>query len=337
MRVIHAPSNMAGQATILSAALRDLGIESDVVVFNRHPFGYTGEISLDLDKRAWIVEKIAVLALNFARCAVSYDIFHLHFGRSLLPHNMDLPLLKLMGKKVIMHYWGDDVRQNDVAAAYTCLGLAEMRHIYPFKNDDAIRNRINKVKKYIDISIVGDYSLRSYSPHSIVIRQAIDLDGWQYVGTDSKEKRVTIVHAPSNREIKGTGYILPVIARLKNEGYEIDFVLLENMSNMKVKQVCEEADLVIDQLLLESYGIFAIECMALGKPVLCRIDEHFKECYPHLPIVNTDPKNLYHNLKMLIEDPCRREALGEMSRRYVEEVHDVKRIARQLADLYRSL
>jgi glycosyltransferase involved in cell wall biosynthesis len=242
-----------------------------------------------------------------------------------------------MGKKVIMHNWGDDVRQNDVAADYTCLGLEELRRIYPYKNDDAIRNRINKTKKYIDISIVGDYPLKSYSPRSIVVRQAIDLERWQYIGTDSKKKRLTIVHAPSNREIKGTRHILPVIARLKEEGYEIDFVLLENMSNMTVRQVCEEADIVIDQLLLESYGIFAIECMALGKPVLCRIDEHFQECYPDLPIVNTNPQNLYDNLKMLIEDPCRRAAIGEMSRRYVEEVHDAKRIAGQLADLYRSL
>ena len=337
MRVLHAPSNMAGQATILSAALRDLGIESDVVVFNRHPFSYSGEISLDLEKREWIVEKIAVQSLNFVRCAISYDVFHLHFGRSLMPRNVDLPLLKLMGKKVIMHYWGDDVRQNDVAAAYTCLGLEELKRIYPYKNDDTIRKRINKTEKYIDISIVGDYSLKSYSPRSIVIRQAIDLEKWQYVGTDSKRNGVTIAHAPSNRMIKGTRHILQVIARLKEEGYEIDFMLLENMSNMKVRQVCEEADLVIDQLLLESYGIFAIECMALGKPVLCRIDEHFQECYPDLPIVNTNPQNLYDNLKMLIEDPRRRAATGEMGRRYVEEVHNAKRIARQLADLYRSL
>jgi hypothetical protein len=337
MRVLHAPSNMAGQATILSAALKELGIDSDVIVFNRHPFGYSDEISLDLEKREWIAEKIAVLTLNFVRCIIRYDIFHLHFGRSLLPRNADLPILKLIGKKVIMHYWGDDIRQNDVAAGYTCLNVEELRQIYPYKNDDDIREKINKIEKYINRSIVGDYSLQNYSPRSMVVKQAIDLDKWQYIGAKGKIGKLRIVHAPSSREVKGTKFILPVISRLKEEGYDIDFVLLENMNNTRVRQICEGADIVIDQLLLESYGIFAVECMALGKPVLCRIDEHFEKCYLDLPIINTNPENLYDNLRRLIEDPDLREEIGERSRRYVENTHDSKFIARRLADLYRSL
>jgi len=57
--------------------------------------------------------------------------------------------------------------------------------------------------------------------------------------------------------------LIPVIDRLKDEGYDIDFVLLENMSNHEVREQCMDADIVVDQLLLESYGVFAIECMAL--------------------------------------------------------------------------
>jgi len=131
--------------------------------------------------------------------------------------------------------------------------------------------------------------------------------------------------------------LIPVIDRLKDEGYDIDFVLLENMSNHEVREQCMDADIVVDQLLLESYGVFAIECMALEKPVLCRIDEHFIKYYPDLPVVNTDPDTLYDNLKMLIKDPGLRIDIGKRSRIFVEETHDARKIAEQLAQLYRSL
>ena len=90
-------------------------------------------------------------------------------------------------------------------------------------------------------------------------------------------------------------------------------------------------------MLLESHGIFAIECMALGKPVLCRIDEKFTKYYQDLPILRTDPDNLYDNLKLLIENPELRRELGEKGRKYVEEVHDSKKVAKQLLGLYKSL
>jgi glycosyltransferase involved in cell wall biosynthesis len=337
MRVLHAPVNMAGQATIISESLQNLGVESDVLVFNKHPFGYEGEKSLSLKNRLWIGEKISILIYNFIRCTIIYDVFHFHFGLSLLPRNIDLPILNLLRKKTVMHYWGDDIRQNDIAVKYTCLSREDLAEVYTQRVDDAQRQKVRKLNKYIDASIVGDYSLLSYAPKSIVIKQAIDLSRWDYVGAGGKRVLIKIVHAPSNQRIKGTKYILSAIRRLKDEGKEIDFILLENMSNQQVRDHCKDADIVIDQLLLESYGIFAIECMALGKPVLCRIDDHFIKYYSDIPIVVTDPETLYDNLKMLIQDPKLRQDLGEKGRRFVEKVHDSREIARQLIDLYKSL
>lgn len=328
---------MAGQATILSESLRELGVESDVLLFNRHPFGYRGEKSLDLKERRWIGEKIAVLAYNFLRCVIDYDVFHFHFGLSLLPGNIDLPFLKLMGKKIVMHYWGDDIRQNDVAVKYTCLSREDLRELYPERVDELQRKKVEKLSKYVNKSIVGDYQLLPYSPQSIVIKQAIDLGRWDYVGAGKESGAVKIVHAPSNQKIKGTKHILSAINRLKDDGVNIDFVLLENMSNEQVKEHCKKADIVVDQLLLESYGIFAIECMALGKPVLCRIDNEFIKYYPDVPIMITDPDNLYDNLNKLIEDTALREELGRKGRNFVEMVHDSHKIAVQLLDLYKSL
>lgn len=336
MKVLHAPENIAGQASIIAEAQRALGVESDVLVFNQNVFNYKCDINLNLDKKPKIV-KIILRIINFIKCLFKYDIFHFHFGASLLSCNIDLPILKLFRKKIIMHYWGSDIRQLDIAEDYTYLSMDELKIIYPDANDDKKREKINMINKYVDASIVGDYSLLPYSPNSIVIKQAIDFSKFVFVGCEAKNKNIKIVHAPSDREKKGTKYIFPVIERLKKEGYNIDFMLIENKTNEEASEIYKEADIVIDQLLGESHGIFAVESMALGKPVLCRIDEKFIEYYPNLPILSTNPDNLYDNLKLLIENPDLRKELGERGRKYAEEVHDSRKIAKQLIELYKSL
>jgi glycosyltransferase involved in cell wall biosynthesis len=336
MKLLHAPENIAGQASIIAEAQRALGVESDVLVFNQNVFNYKCDINLNLDMKPKIV-KIILQIINFIKCLFKYDIFHFHFGNSLLLYNIDLPILKLFRKKIIMHYWGSDIRQLDIAVDYTYLSMDELKKLYIYANDNKKREKISKINKYVDASIVGDYPLLPYSPNSIVIKQAIDISKFVFVGCEAKNKNIKIVHAPSDRKRKGTKYILPVIERLKKEGHNIDFILIENKTNEEASEISKEADIVIDQLLFESHGIFAIESMALGKPVLCRIDEKFIEYYQDLPILSTDPDNLYDNLKLLIENPDLRKELGEKGRKYVEEVHNSRKIAKQLLELYKSL
>jgi len=184
---------------------------------------------------------------------------------------------------------------------------------------------------------VGDFTLSPFSPKSRVIRQAFDLEAVPFVGCEPKKGEINIVHAPTNRLIKGTGIILAAIERLRKEGFKVRTVLVENMPHDAAIEAFKTADIVVDDVLQGPYGLVAIECMALGKPVLARVDEHFTGKYKDLPVVNTNPENLYDNLKSLIDDPTRRIELGRRGRAYVEANHDSKVIAQQFIDLYRSL
>lgn len=337
MKVLHAPENIAGQASILAKAQRELGIKADVLVFDQNKFNYEYTINLSLSGRTKITG-IFLQIFNFIRCFFKYDIFHFHYGGSLLPRNLDLPILKFFGKKTVMHYYGSDIRQSDIAMNYVYFKtLDELHKIYPEKEDKYKLRKIKENEKYVDITIVDDYPLLLYSPNSVVIHMAIDLSKFEFTGSENRNKMIKIVHAPSHREKKGTMYILPVIEKLLNEKYDIDFILLENRTNNEVIEICKNSDIIIDQLLLESYGVFLIENMAFGKPVLCRIDEKLMKYYPDIPILRSDPDNIYDNLKLLIENPDLRKELGEKGRKYVEENHDSKKIAKQVLEIYKSI
>src|SRR5659263_608331 len=191
MKVLHAPYNISGQASMIAKAQRELGIESDVLVFDQNYIDYYCDINLSLSGKSIIIKNYLMM-INFVKCFFKYDIFHFHFGFSLLPNNYDLPILKLFGKKTLMHYWGSDIRQSDIAIKYVHFKtLEELQKVYPAKDDDY----------------------------------------------KHKNEKIKIVHAPTAREKKGTNYVIAVIERLKQEKYNIDFILVEHKTHDEALEI----------------------------------------------------------------------------------------------------
>lgn len=335
MRVLHAPVNIANQASTIAKAQRALGIKADVLVFKRGVYNFDADIDLALDKKPKLLWPIIVFE-NFIRCVPRYDVFHFHYGWSLLPWNLDLPILRLLGKKVVMEYWGSDAIQTDIAVHYTNWTKGDLKRIYPHANDSLKRLKLGWHRLWAK-TVVGDYSLLPFSPKSIVVRQAIDVSGLPYVGAKPHKGKVCIVHAPTNREIKGTKHIIAAVERLKQDGYPIEFVLVENKAHRDAMRIFKAADIVADDVLQGPYGILSIECMALGKPVLDHIHHNLVKYYPGLPIVNTSPETVYGDLKRLVKDGKLRERLGRQGRAYVEKHHDARKIAKQFIELYNRL
>lgn len=335
LKILHGPVDIAGQASTICKAQKKIGYLSILLIFNSSVYQYYYDVNLNLDKKN-IILKILTLGKNFLSC-LKYDIYHFHYGRSLLPFNLDLPVLKLFKKKIVMNYWGSDIIQSDVAINYTEFTLNDLKEIYPDLVNEKRREKIRRIDKIVNKSIVGDFSLLPYSPNSVVIRQAIELKYFPFIETKKEKSKIIIVHAPTNRKIKGTEFIISAVEKLTNEIGNIELILVENKTHSEAIEIYKKADIIVDDILQGPYGIFAIECMALGKPVLCHIHKNLISCYEELPIINTNPDTIYYDLKRLIENPEKMEDIGRKGREYVEKNHDSIKIAKQLIKLYRSL
>lgn len=234
-----------------------------------------------------------------------------------------------------MHYWGSDIRQKSIAERKNKFVRVKV------EDEKAIVANIRRVSRYVDTAIVEDYELyeyvRDYFKRVVVIRQAVDLSEFVPVVPPEENKKPVIVHAPSDKRIKGTEYVLDAISRLEKD-HDLEFVLVHGMPHRQAIEIYQRADIIVDQLLIGSYGIFTAEAMALGKPVICYIREDLLDTYPQeLPIVSASPDNLYEQLKILVENPGLRHTLGLRGREYAEKYHDSLKIAKQLIDLYASL
>ena len=308
VRVTHCPVNVAGIPWENVEALRRKGIDARLVVFERgklHP-----EADWSLDRHGNLARRLATQFAAFARLAPQTDIFHFYFGLTLIPKSLQFPVLRGLRKKSVFHYLGSDIR-------------GKTREQLAFG-------------KRADAEIVGSYDATRWVPEAHVIPPGLDLRPFTPV-PPSDNPRPLVVHAPSNREKKGTQYVIDACAQLP---VELDIV--EGVPHDVARERYARADIVVDQLNAGWHGVFALESMALGKPVVTYLKPDVVERSAEgfgirLPLVPATKETLVEALRPLVEQPALRREIGAASRAYVEQVHDIDRVADRLVDIYRSL
>ena len=308
LRVTHCPVNIAGIPWENVQALRRKGVDARLVVFERGRLHHEADWSLE--RHGPLPLRLAQQFAAFARLAPQTDVFHFYFGLTLVPKSLQFPLLRLLGKKSVFHYLGSDIRGK--TPAQLAFG------------------------KRADAEIIGSYDAIRWVPEGHVIPPGLDLTPFTPV-PPSDNPRPLVVHAPSNREKKGTAHVIAALA-----GLDVDLDIIEGVPHEEARARYARADIVVDQLNAGWHGVFALESMALGKPVVTYLKpdvvERSGEGYGiRLPVVPATKETLVESLRPLVEDPALRRRIGAESRAYVEQVHDIDRVADRLIDLYGSL
>ena len=119
MRILHAPSNIANQAWYAAKGLRQLGHEAEVWEYDTNRFGFPVDRAIDTSAHD---TKMVLDLLNEA--VDRFDVFHFHFARTLIPSWVpmpflwDLPLLRMLGKKIFMTFHGIDCTIRRVHEEY---------------------------------------------------------------------------------------------------------------------------------------------------------------------------------------------------------------------------
>jgi glycosyltransferase involved in cell wall biosynthesis len=308
LRVTHCPVNTAGIPWANVEALRARGVDARLVVFNRyrlHP-----EADVDLRREGGLLRQQATQWRAFARLAPSTDVFHFYFGLTLVPKSLQFPLLRALGKRSVMHFLGSDIRGKP-----------------PAELDWSRR---------AGARVVGSYDAIRWVPDAHVIPPGIDVEAIEPAPPSDRERPV-VLHAPSSRRRKGTEHVVAAC-----EALDCELEIVEGLDHREAVTRYRRADVVVDQLNAGWYGVFAIEAMALGKPVVTFLHEEAvrrtEEAFGlRVPIVAATRDSLRDVLRPLVESPEERRRVGAASRAYVEEVHDLRRVADRLLALYAEL
>lgn len=355
----------------LAAAERELGLESTTIALQDPPFGYPADSVVwdELDRPLVCELKRWRLLWHAVR---DFDVVHFNFGSTIAPQRIprdapgvetagrlrdrsfraysalleqvDLPVLRRAGKAIFVTFQGDDARQGDVSRQLAVNGAVEVGpgHYTPESDRDK-RRRIARFDRHADgIYALNPDLLRVLPARASFVPYAnLDLRAWQPAPSRGGE-RPLVLHAPTNRGVKGTRFVLDAVLRLQAEGVAFDFELVEGLTHAEAKAMYARADLVVDQLLVGWYGGLAVEAMALGRPVVAYLREEDLELLPaemraEIPVISAEPATIHNVLKDLLT--ARRGELAEIGRRgreYVQRWHDPLRIAERLVADYEA-
>jgi glycosyltransferase involved in cell wall biosynthesis len=311
LRVTHCPVNLAGVGWTNVQALRRRGVDARLVVFNTQPFRPT-QADWDLKRpRSGLLRQQVVQWRALAKLLPKTDIFHFYFGLTLVPKKLQFPILRATKRKSLFHFLGADIRDHP-----------KEQLVYGLKADERV---------------VGSYAALRFIPFDAqVLPPGIELSKYDPVPPVDRE-RVRIVHAPSHLEKKGTQWVIEACKQLP-----VDLDVVHGVLNEQALERYKEADIVVDQLLRDWHGVFSIESMALGKPVVTSLDEdavrQTEEAFGvQVPIVRATKDDLVEKLRPLVESFEERKRLGAAGRAYVERVHDIERMTDRLLDIYARL
>ena len=348
-RAGHLPDVLWGPSPILNnryatRAERLYGYRSDSLVYFVYRINQRDDFDVRLDRArklpviGWLVPYGA-----FLWAGLRYDHFGFFFDGGLLGGPglaLELPLLRLAGKGIVVYPYGGDAR---VVSATRRRGPWHAYSDIPPGSEDRderdVRRRLALFGRWADV-VLGCADLVEDLPRlDGVLLYPFDAANWQPV-PEVDDGIVTVVHAPNHRHYKGTRFLEAAIEQLRAEGVAIELVVVEGMTNDEARTVFSRADIVADQFLLGAYALFAIEAMALGKPVMCFLNDRFRPFHPEweeCPIVSADPDTLTDELRSLALDPARRRELGERGPGYVRDYHSLEAVGAVLDAVHRRM
>lgn len=308
MKVLHL-HNIAGVPTTLAQAQRKLGVDARVVVFREHPAKYGYDYNLDVDRYPRILQpsyRLSELLTKF----YDFDVYHMH-SSSFLTFYADAPILKAMNKIVVYTHWGSDIRFKGI----------------PWYS----------LSRFCDLRYVGSPDLFQWAPKGTLwLPYPVDVEKWK-PSRKKSSSYLTILHAPTNRTVKGTEHVIAAVEELKKEGEKVDLLMVENVSHSIVYDLYKQADIVVDQLNTGFYGTFSCETMSMAKPVCCYVREDLLEYVPDCPIVNVTKQSLKEELRRLVKSERLRTELGKKGREFILKTHDSDKIARNTVCKYKEL
>lgn len=337
----------------LSRAMAEAGYPSETVavaasplyeraLFDHHPYRADGNAAL-----VYAANRLRAY-LFFVRALMRYDVFHYFFDggvlRSTPLSRFELPLLRAVGKKIVLMPYGGDAFVYDSIADPLWRHALMIEYAALGDTTERIERGVRRATRHAHV-VVGSVVHVACLPRWDVLpvtAYPIDTRAVQPV-PPSVEGPVRIAHSANHRGAKGSDFLIAAVEALRSEGHDVELDLIERVPNHEAIARMAEADIYVDQLVF-GYAMAALEAMALGKVVISGLEttpayalfrrySYLDEC----PIVPASPETIADVLRDIIANRQRWPGIGEASRSYVERWHSYAAAQVLYSSIYRRV
>jgi hypothetical protein len=296
MKVLHF-QNM-GVGTMLAAAQNKLGQDARVLTTLPHPFGFKEEYHLP--RRSGLLHYDRWLLPRWDwRFYLDFDFLHSH-SMSKLPGCV---LRKYKGH-FLQHYHDSMMRTptygNDTPSV---VSLPSLLRIVPNAT-------------WIPLPCETEF----FTPDRRIHHEGVRI-GYSYQTTSNRKG-----FDPKKPQLIPVKEIGEAVAASK--GRLTNYPLTSVLNHADMPMYYGEIDIWIDRIGVNFYGFAALEAASMGIPVITQIGDDEAQYVQGCPFISVkDAKDVKQVISDLSEDEGLRRQLGQKSRDFVKQTHDVMRSA----------
>jgi glycosyltransferase involved in cell wall biosynthesis len=237
----------------------------------------------------------------------------------------DLPLLETAGIKHAVVFYGPEIRDpSRHSAVYPHSPFADKQDPATAKLQIATDLMQQHLAEYDGPRFVLTPDLLEYVENSQWLPIAVELDE-QAATSPLLEREVPVVLSAN-----GSAPVEAVLTELADRGL-IEYQRVGTVPHAELVAKVRDADIVVEELLLGSYGVLACEAMAAGRIVVGHVAKHVRAQLPtELPIVEATPDDLGDVIERLITDRATARHSATAGPRYVRDLHDGRKTVEAL-------
>ena len=271
-----------------------------------------------------------------------YEVIHAHFGIFLSFTNSarlgwELPFLKLLGRRIVVHYRGCEVRDPlKIVQMHPDINICQDCDYNQSVCRDG-KERVKQAKKYGDVFLVTTPDMKDFEPEAIQFPFFLpEIDGHKVEHQNRRKgDSIKIVHVTNHPGIEGTTAIQQAIDNLKAKGYPIEFVFLKGVTPERVLEEYRDADLSIGKMKMGYYANAQVESMYMGIPTITYVRPEFMT--PDLAdsgFIFCRQDELEETMEFYLNNPELLEEKRGKAQSSILRLHNSDRLVRELMSIY---
>lgn len=268
--------------------------------------------------------------------AVLDDVLH----RSILD---DLPALVDAGVRTAVVLHGSEIRDlhrhAELYPASPFAGEWDERWQRMQQRVDAVRALLPALREHCVPVLVSTPDLLEHVPDAVWLPIVADVEAFATGRPVLERERPVVLHAPSNARLKGTATIDAVLGELDRSG-RLEYRRLEGVRHDAMPAALDDADLVIDQIVLGNPGVLLAETMAAGRLAIAHLSDGVRTAMQAAdpdreapPVIEADPQSLRDAVERVLADRDGAARLAARGPAWAARNHDGTRSASVLREV----
>jgi hypothetical protein len=318
--------------------LRQHGVAADYLAVGDSPWWSRA----DYHVRPTRVPLLSVLKEMYWVWAVvsRYEIVHAHFMVTVTRSGWEWPLLKRMGRRLVVHYRGCEIRNRERnQQLHPDVNICQECDYHPRLCEAPVNVRRRQLAAvHGDAFLVTTPDMQDFAPAATHVPFFVLKPDVTAAAERRRGGRFRIVHATNHPGIEGSRHIRRAIDALIARGWPIDFVELNGVTHDEVLAALEDADLAIGKMKMGYYANAQVESLLAGVPTVTWVRPEFMTDELRASgFIFATLDTLEPVIEHYLQHPGELAAKRRVARASILALHDNAAIARMHADLYDAL